>query len=195
MAKVPKAQPRSKLDIEAITQKIVREFQPQALRTPQSFRIETFFETELEQITEVKVDYRELPISVYGYTDIERMESVIDSRLMESEAISDVRFVRSTIGHETGHVIMHVPEFRLHKAIKKLVNDDTSLKFYREQDIVIYRNPEWQAWWFAKCLLMPSPAVRLAVDEGFSIYEMSELFNVNPAFVRSRLKGMGLLKL
>jgi Zn-dependent peptidase ImmA (M78 family) len=161
------------------------------LREPMPFDIERFFECDLESLTGVRTDYRELAAGIHGYTDVDEMESVIALHLMESD--SHKRFRRSTIAHETGHVIQHALEFRQRKEALRFVHDtdQVSLRMYRERDVPLYRNPEWQAWRFAKGLLMPAPSVRLAMRRGCDWEDLSDIFDVNPAFVFSRMKELG----
>jgi Zn-dependent peptidase ImmA (M78 family) len=154
------------------------------------FDIERFFECDLEPLTGVRTDYRELAPGIHGYTDIDKMESVIALHLMEDD--SQIRFRRSTIAHEAGHVVQHVAEFRRRKEALRFVHnaDQAGLKMYRERDIPLYRNPEWQAWRFAKGLLMPAPSVRLATKLGYTWQDIPEIFDVNPAFAFSRLREL-----
>jgi Zn-dependent peptidase ImmA (M78 family) len=193
---VPKASPKSGAEIEKMALGIIRKFQPHILGKPQSFDIEAFFELDLERITGVCPDYRVLPPGMYGYTDINDMVVVIDRQLAESNDAGARRFRRSTQGHETGHVIMHVPEFRQRKAILRFIHDDdqakASLRLFRQENIPVYCNPEWQAWRFAKALLMPDMNVRAALREGYSKIELPEVFDVHPAFVYARLKDLRL---
>lgn len=140
-------------------------------------------------------DYRrDLPSGIYGYTDSDRMESVISSDLLDAPSESQMRYARSTIAHESGHALIHVPEFRRKKASLRSIHDKEhiSLRLHRQADVKVFMNPEWQAWRFAGALLMPAPTFRAAIREGLDEFDLSELFNVNPAFVRSRLRALKL---
>jgi Zn-dependent peptidase ImmA (M78 family) len=88
-----------------------------------------------------------------------------------------------------------VPEFRRRKEMLKLIHDseDVSLRMFRKDQIRAYEDPEWQAWRFAKALLMPAVTVRMAVGAGISHNEMSLAFQVSVPFVRSRLRDLKLL--
>lgn len=187
---VPVASPKSGARIDALSLSLVKRYQPEVLQRPMPFDIERFFECDLEYLVGVKTDYRELAHGIHGYTDIDKMESVIALQLMEDD--SQKRFRRSTIAHEAGHVVQHVLEFRRKKEALRFIHDSeqAGLKMYREQDIPLYRNPEWQAWRFAKGLLMPAPSVRLATRCGYTWQDMSEVFDVNPAFALSRLREL-----
>lgn len=181
--------PRSKAEIELLALNIIKEFQPEVLNSEKQFNIEKFFECNLKPLTGVDYDYQKLEFGIYGYTDSDAMVSVISIDLVEEP--SQEHFYRSTATHETGHAILHVPDYRSAKAILRSVNDkEHILRAYREEDLKPYMNPEWQAWRFAGALLMPAPAVKEAIMRGDSISEMSKRFGVNPAFVRSRIKAI-----
>ena len=185
------ANPRSGRDIENLALKIVRSFQPGVLKEPMPFDIVRFFDCDLEAITGVNTDYRPLPTGIHGYTHSETMESVISAELMEDP--TQIFFVRSTMSHETGHALIHVPEFRLKKAILSSIHNaqhDVALTMHRETEVPLYRNPEWQAWRFGGALLMPEPIFREAVKEENDIRTLSSIFEVNPAFVETRLRAL-----
>jgi len=170
---------------------IVRQFQPSVLSGREAFDIERFFDCELERLTGVSTDYQHLECGIYGYTDSERMECVMSLDLMKASAQNDRYFCRSTMAHEIGHAVLHVRDYRQKKEILKSLNKKNhELKMYREQEIIVYRNPEWQAFKFAAALLMPDPGFRAAVAEGIGERELSKRFQVNPAFVRSRMKAL-----
>jgi len=188
--KVVIANPRSGAEIDDFALRIIREFQPKVLEEPSPFDIEDFFEFDVEKISGVRPDYKELPVGIHGYTDSDAMETVISSDLMDDPC--QKYFRRSTTAHEIGHALIHVYEFRQKKAILKSIHDKqhVSLQLLREADIPVYRNPEWQAWRFAGALLMPAPTIKPAFDEGLSVKALSTLFQVNPAFVKSRLRAL-----
>lgn len=182
------ARARSGAEIEGLALYIVKRYQPEVLQTPMAFDVERFFECELEEITGVDTDYRQLNPGIHGFTNSESMECVISLELADDP--SQHFFCRSTISHEIGHAIQHVPEFRKRKELLKSIHDaqHVPLTLYRESDIPLYCNPEWQAWRFAGALLMPAPTMRLAMEECRDVISMSRLFQVNPAFVKTRLR-------
>ncbi|HEX5736120.1 MAG TPA: ImmA/IrrE family metallo-endopeptidase [Blastocatellia bacterium] len=187
---VPVARPRSKIDISHITMEIIRKYQPEMLNKLMPFDIERFYEFDLTDLTGVRPVYEELPLELHGYTDIEQMKCVISNRLADD--VSRIQFFRSTVAHEVGHAVMHVREFRQRKTLIRLIHnqEDASLRLYHEEDIPPFRNPEWQAWWFAKSLLMPGVMVRKAVEDGYDVYDLAQTFQVYPAFVLRRLRDL-----
>lgn len=189
--RVPLASPRSGKKIDEIALRILKKFQPGALSKPTPFEIERFFECELEGICGVRPDYRQdLPFGIYGYTDSEEMVSVISSELMDDPC--QLRFARSTMAHETGHALIHVPEFRLKRALLRSIHNKkhVSLRLHREANVKIYMNPEWQAWRFAGAILMPADTFILGVKEGLGERGLADAFMVNPAFVRARARAL-----
>lgn len=189
------AAPRKGADIDLLALKLVQHYQPEVLVGETAFDVEKFFEFDLEDLCGVKADYRELPPGIYGVTDSERKECIISVELMDRPRESDKYFARSTIAHEGYHAIVHIPEFRKKRAILKSVNDEqhASLCLYRQEDVPIYMNPEWQAFRFAGALLMPKTAFITAISNGYSVRDLADLFQVNPANVRSRAKALGIL--
>ncbi len=188
--KIIVADPRRGLDIDASANMINRRFQPETLTRPTPFDVEEFFEFDLEQISGVKPDYRELPYGIYGITDSDKMICVISSELMEDHF--QAKFARSTIAHEIGHVMTHVPEFRRKKAILRSIHDGDhmTLRLHREENVPVYQNPEWQAWRYAGALLMPEHAFRVAVRDGADEWSLAEIFQVNRPFVQARARAL-----
>ena len=185
------ARPRSNKKIESTALTIVKELQPKVLSGDERFDIERFFDCYLEDLTGVVTDYRKLDDGIYGYTDSEEMVCVISVDLAEDPY--QEFFCRSTTAHECGHATLNVKDYRLMKTVLRSIHGkDHQLRMYREKDIITYRNPEWQAWRFAGALLMPAPAFVKSVDGGCGIKDLSKIFGVNPAFVRTRAKQLKL---
>ena len=189
---VVRANPTSGNQLDNHALAVVRKHQPWVLDKPSRFDVERFFENDLVSITGVEFDYRPLRYDVLGYTDSDEMVSVVSASLAEDES----NFFRATVAHEIGHAILHVPQFRRRKQLLKFVDNDdldvVGLRMYRDDEIPLYENPEWQAWRFAKGLLMPVSMVVQACQMNYSFEEMSSDFGVSVAFVRSRLKDLKL---
>lgn len=186
---VPIADPLSGQQIENYANQIVNGYQPAALHTPQPFDIERFYEIELEILTGVRGEYRECPPGIYGYTDINEMVSVVAVRLFDDPF--QLPFQRSTTAHEACHAVLHARQFRRRKQWLKFVQNNQNLKLFRRERIEPFRDPEWQAWRMAKALLIPRPSLYTALRAGNrSVGELADLYQVNPAFVRSRLRDL-----
>lgn len=190
--KIIAANPRKSVEIENRAKKIISLVQPEALQKPTPFNVEKFFELYMEDLVGVRPDYHALPYGIHGYTDLETNVSVISSALIDDP--KQERFVRSTMAHEAGHATIHIPEFRFKKTVSRFIHDSSHSKFklYRQEDIPVYMNPEWQAWRFAGALLMPAETVKSAIIEGMDRRDMADAFNVNPAFVDYRVKALKL---
>lgn len=183
---------RSGRQIDFMALSIVKEYQPEMLTSPQPFDVESFFELELPSFRGITTDYREIGGNIHAYTDIKNMVCVVSTDLTENP--SQKRFLRSTLSHEVGHCHIHVPEFRMRKAVAKFIHDNEhqSLRMYREEFVRIFENPEWQAWRYAGALMMPEPSVLVAAKEGWTKFEMCEVFDLNMPFVETRLRALKL---
>ena len=92
-------------------------------------------------------------------------------------------FARTTVSHEIGHAVLHVPVLR-----RRLLLED-ALNRIQRSNLQAYLDPEWQAWMFAGSILMPRPTLNmLATDGRFSISRVSEIYEVSLQMVRSHLK-------
>jgi len=56
---------------------------------------------------------------------------------------------RATVAHELGHAVLHVPYLRHQRGQAR------PLTRVSRAQLAPFRDPEWQAWAFAGCLLMP----------------------------------------
>src|SRR5437588_420498 len=90
------------------------------------------------------------------------------------------------------HACRHVNQFRKRKEVLRFTHDcqDVSLRMYREDEIPAYMNPEWQAWRFAKALLMPEKTFRMAHATGMNIQKLAATFGVSVDFARQRLRDL-----
>lgn len=187
--------PMSRADIEADAIDLINRFQPEVLKGQSFFDVEDFAEFDLEDITGVQFDVTDqLPPEIYGLTD------PIQSKLwIHADIANDPfsqKFLRSTLAHEVGHCIYHVPLIQQSGKIQvfKQGKGESETALCRKRDIKPYLNPEWQAWNFAGALLMPKPLLRTMVNDGMSIRALSDHFQVNGAFVRKRLEILKLVK-
>lgn len=185
------AKPRSSANIEKDALGIIKEFQPEVLTKNSPFDVELFFDCDLEKQTGVNTDYQRLDFGVYGYTDSESMISVISLDLVNNG--SQENFRRSTIAHEIGHAFLHVNDYKERRAIlRSMHRQNHQMRSYREEEIITYENPEWQAWCFAGALLMPATVIQKLNSKGYTVSDMSEILRVNPAFMQTRLRSLKL---
>lgn len=190
--RVPIAKPTSGAAIDLKALDLLKQYQPSTLSKPSPFDVEAFFELDLEDLTGIKTDYRKLPHGIHGFTDSDKKLCVVSRELMDGQNKNCRYYARSTIAHEISHALIHVPQFREKKATLRSVHDNNhaSLKMYRQDDIPLYKNPEWQAWRYAGAVLMPEAPFRELVMNGACIREMADVFQVNPAFVQTRAKAL-----
>lgn len=181
--------PAGREQIENEAQQILKQYQPECLIKPTAVDVETFFECHLPKIAGVTADYRKVEPGIFGWTDSERMEVVISLDLIESESVVDRRRGRATIPHECDHAIRHIPQYRRKQQLLKSVNNGSGL-LYRQDEVKPYYNPEWQSWWWAKAFMMPLHIVQGLFNQGYSAYDMAEIFDLNPAFVKIRIEDL-----
>lgn len=194
---VPEVTARKGVEIDEIAFALVEAFQPNAVKMLTKFEVEQFFEFELKKQTGVKPMYRPLGEGLEGFLNVEAMECVICASAAEyGENGVKRRKFRATQAHEIGHCHLHVQELRRTRAVMELRHDrrHADLGLHKQEEMKVFRNPEWQAWRFAGALLMPGICVHRAVDCGWTLQTMSRAFDVNPAFVEVRLHDLKITK-
>ncbi len=196
MAKAIAVPGRSKVEIDRSAALFLSEFQPAAIKKPGPVDVESLFEIVMQEKYGIETGYTDLSHlgpGVLGYTDAASKTSYVDKSLSDADDLPAKRLFRSTVAHEIKHCIKHVQILNLFRSICK-DKDDDGLYRREKSDIKPYEDPEWQAWVFAGALLMPQRHILDLHRRGSSIEEMAGIFDVNPAFVRSRLKRLGALK-
>lgn len=191
---------QSYTSIDALAQGVLSSFQPEALAGEESVNIELLFEQfvplHLEERYGVPfiTEYTDLSSvggpELLGFTDAKRGCAVVDSALVDSTSPIELRRGRSTIAHECGHCLVHVPVVRSFLSV--ISRDEAQLFRMKRTDLQAFVDPEWQAWAFARALLMPTQVVKLLQSQRRSERYLADFFSVNPAFVRSRLKDKTL---
>ncbi len=178
-------------DIDLLALSIVKKYQPDALFSGQSFDVHRFFDTKLEDITGVTPVYtNDLPSEIFGLTDSANKQVIIQEDLANDEQSEN--FFRSTLAHESGHCIMHVPQLQKinRSQIFRQKKNDDGIQLYRKDNIPVYCNPEWQAWRFAGALLMPEVPLKKLMTAGCGLMEIANKFEVNIPFLKARLKAL-----
>ena len=182
---LPLASPRSWASIEADALHFVHRFYPKMLAKPGPIPIEHFIEFVLPKHKKAQFDVAPLPhpseaITIPG--DDNRLPRIIMASEVFDRLLAGNGRARFTAAHECGHVIYHMQEFR-----KALVSG-THKGLYRKPTIPPYMNPERQADVFASRMLMPEPAVRLALQIlGPNVRDLAELFQVSYQAMSVRL--------
>lgn len=131
----------------------------------------------IERLLNVKLDYIDFEeilgiTGVLGATYVHKKIICINEKLLNDKSEGRLAF---TCSHEIGHWILH----------RKFVH--TTGKFGKDKDTIICRSKnanlpvEWQADYFASCLLMPEEYVKSAYYRTYG-REPLVLHNVNSAY-------------
>ncbi len=184
---------RNKRDIDNVASVIVRIVQPRILKGKEPLDVFRLIEI-IEDDFQIDFDFTgTLPYGIDGCTSIDDNTVYINSEL--AEWYSNARYLNSTVTHEIGHVVIHVPYLR---TIQKTMTfsqrkqEAHSINLYRDIKVPLWENPEWQAWHFAGALLMPAQVVTELIDKGITLKQLADHFNVNQPFLKSRLKKLGI---
>lgn len=131
---------------------------------------------------------------VLGATFVDKREVSIDQTLDPEENPGTEGRFRFTVAHEIGHWLLHAPTLR---------NEGVSHALREKKPKRTDKDPrEWQADYFAACLLMPKALLLTQWDEvravkkrpiGFDASnEMARRFQVSEQAMRIRLHDVGL---
>lgn len=189
---VPPVRPLSIAAIEEVGRCFLAQVAPDTLRRPKTLDVAHLSDELLPQygIHTIPASIEELGHRA-GATD---PKGNGDINILVSEEVWDdllepaplCYFARSTICHEVGHAVLHVPTLRRQMLIA------TGLNRVKRGRLKAYEDPEWQAWIFAGSILMPSSTLKmLANDAGvISASEVSEVYEVSEAMARSHLRRL-----
>lgn len=186
----------SRVRIEKIAQSVIKDFDPNALTELIEIDIERLYEQYIPKRFGISTGYQELSVGIHGFTNPTKLESAVSVTLVDAADASTRRFGRSTIGHEAGHCILHAHQFRKRQVNDAFLHDgthDVNQKLFRQEDIRAFESPEWQAWEFCKSLFLPRQVLEEAMEKGYTIRKMSDMTNLNPAFVETRLRNLRML--
>jgi Zn-dependent peptidase ImmA (M78 family) len=179
--------------IEYRADELLKIVQPNATYSPSQIDVEYIFDNYLQTIG-FKTGYIDLSHkNAEGYTNAVEKEIFVDKKLLNDASIHKhmERRLRSTVAHEIGHALLHVPLMPTYISIQQKGGE-----FMRDrEDLKPYEDPEWQAWHFANCLIMPAAMVRTVAYESMKyevISNVARVFNVNEAFARTRLRKLNI---
>lgn len=184
---VPRVRPLSYAKIESMTQWLIRRHYPQLLQEPGAFPIDDLLEFVLPIDYEIDVwPSTGLPVGVEGVTvpavDGGRTCIHIAEEVFEGIDDGDGR-CRFTGAHEAGHGLLHA------KQIEHALVSGTFAGLHRDSTVETFRHPEWQANAFAGALLMPAPAVIVALaDCGRNVPRLTATFQVSALAMNRRLE-------
>lgn len=184
----------SRDDINRFTLRILECVQPRVTRGKEAFDVDRFIEI-LEDEMSIDFDFTyDLPSEVHGCT------ATIDNKVLIQAELADdpwqIRYLRSTVTHECGHVLLHLPllrKFSQEKTFTQKKMENQGLNLYSNKPKEVYKDPEWQAWEFTGSILMPKPALVTLAESGMSLRDMADHFIVNKVFLRSRMKKLKMV--
>jgi hypothetical protein len=181
--------PLSRKDIEADATTILGRFVPSLLREPGPFDVVHFFDHTLRDVYKLDTAVQHLEDGVEG-------QAWPDGRVFVSENTYNMACLkdgrgRYTIAHECYHGIKHRSQ------IRNVLVHTGQATLYRRHSLPAYRDPEWQADYFAACVLMPAPMVGLLanrVANGQIVQSIVETFQVSWTAARIRAEQVLALK-
>ncbi|OAG26666.1 ImmA/IrrE family metallo-endopeptidase [Thermodesulfatator autotrophicus] len=192
MAKTFRVRPLSRAQIRRLVLEILADIQPGALQKPQPSDVERLFDVYIPRNFRIQtgyVGYDEIPAEAVGVTKAIERKSYVARELLEAEKWHEQRFFRSTVAHESGHCCLRHP-FQIEHFVSVLGRKESLLFRVEETRLRPFENPEWQAWAFAQEFLMPFPTLTILLQQEVNVYELADIYEVNPAFVRSRLRSL-----
>ena len=124
------------------------------------------------------IDFTETPDmkNVFGATYVRRRLIAISRTLLNDKNEGRLCF---TCAHETGHWVLHSSLIETAAGTGRETGAGAEAVFCREKDA---RTPaEWQADYFASCLLMPEEEVRAAFTTAFGS-DVLDIYNIKKTF-------------
>ena len=188
--------PLSMAIIEGVGDQVLEELQPEALERPMRIDFAHWAEYHLQQYRIVVS-----PASVHelgtrkGVTDPRDHGDGITEILIEETHYDELvaggrqaHMARATLVHEIGHAILHVPVMR-----KRIPSNNPLLlnRRVRRDAIPAYRDPEWQAWALAGCIMAPRRTI-LSVGT-LDPHELAAMYGASADFMRTHLKRLKLM--
>jgi hypothetical protein len=189
---VPPVRPLSVAAIEELGRCFLDQLSPDSLGSPKPLDVAKLSEVILPQfgIHTIPASAEELGNRA-GATDPKGDGDV--NILVNEEVWDDLvepppqcYFARSTVCHEIGHAVLHVPTLRRHMLVADTLNR------VQRRRLKAYEDPEWQAWMFAGSILMPSSTLRMMMNEAemLSLSEVSEVYDVSEPMANSHLRRL-----
>lgn len=98
-------------------------------------------------------------------------------------------YARSTVCHEIGHAVIHVPVLRRRLLVSEV------LARTKRSNLRAYNDPEWQAWAFSGAILMPSVTLLMLQAQWGRLSPdlVSQTFEVSTQMAANHLRRLKLL--
>jgi hypothetical protein len=185
--------PVSTAAIEIFAEEALKELQPECLQSPHSVDVRRLVDTVLPElgIFVSPASYDEMG-QQYGATDPTGheqggIEILLREDVWDNLAIGGAlaRLPRATVAHEIGHALIHVPVVR-----RRLRSPHAKHLLAREDrsQMKPFEDPEWQAWTFAGCLLMPRRT--LTAMARITPWDVASIYQVSESFAQSHLRRL-----
>ena len=148
MIEVPEVKPLSRAAIDKWGCSIIEQHCPRLNEQLGHFPLLDFLDIVLPGHYRVDTGIEDLPVGVHGLSLLPNkliIDPEIYARIDEGEPQA-----RFTGAHEITHVLQHIPQINARCEVSG------SIQLYRREQIVPYRDPEWQANCGAAALLMPA---------------------------------------
>lgn len=191
---VPIVVGRSWREIDLEAHGLLKRFYPQCLDEPQAVPAEHFVEIVLQKHLGICVEVAPLPAPTEAITtpgipgDKTSPPKIILTPTVFDALLEGNRRARFTGIHEAYHGIAHS------RQLKQDLVSGSFQGLHRIQSVPPYRNPERQADVFASRFLMPTHAMRLALqyfDPTTDLNALANLFQVSREAMKYRLGDFG----
>jgi hypothetical protein len=192
--RVPIVSGMSKESIERTALRFLQTYDPESLSVLKPVPIADIVEFDMPSPgSGLIVRVGELPAPLEAITDSISNPGQIDLIFSPRtyEMLRDGKFrARFTAAHEAGHVVIHADQ------MPGSLNSGMYEAFARRSDLPAYCDPEWQANYFAACVLMNRNSMQAIHSQyGHSPEAVSELLQVSIQAASKRLMYLfGLVK-
>ena len=190
---VPPVNPLGVAAIEELGRCFLGQLAPEMLVTPQPLNVLGLVDTRLPKFgihvcpaSREEIGNRDGATDPSGDGEIAILVTEEVWEALESAAPKS-HYARTTVCHEIGHAILHVPVLRR----RLLLNNDVLARTQRS-NLKPYEDPEWQAWAFAGTVLMPSVTLRMVQAECKLLTPeiVSDTFEVSAKMAQSHLRRL-----
>src|SRR5690606_27835526 len=99
-------------------------------------------------------------------------------------------FAVSTLVHEVGHALRHMPQFLpAHRYAKQMGRrPDLNHALHRRANLKPYEDPEWQAFAIGSALAAPPAAIRMLPRH--SLVDLAEVFGISVSNMQAHVKRL-----
>lgn len=192
---VPPVNPLSTATVEEIGRCFLDQLVPVTLSKPQPLDVLGLVDKCLPRFgIHVCPASREEIGDRHGATDpwgSEEINILIDEKIWDDLELDvpNSHFAKTTVCHEIGHAVLHVPVLR-----RKLLIDKVLARIQRKR-LRAYEDPEWQAWMFAGSILIPSVTLRMLQEQHNQLTAdlVGNVYGVSSSMAQSHLQRLKLL--